>query len=105
MPRENTNASTQEKRKPIPKNTASSSRLHNSNVTQQSNGTAHAQSSLQPLAQAAVSTSYIAPAVAVTSKATSPSTNPRAMKKNAGRWTRFWLFICCVSTEYTDGHH
>jgi hypothetical protein len=100
------NASAGEKRKPIPKNSAaSSSRPPNSNATHHSSGTAHAQSSSRPQAQATVTTSSTAPAVAVNSGATTSSTNPHAMIKHAGRWTRFWLFICCASPEYTDGHH
>ncbi|KAG2744878.1 hypothetical protein P692DRAFT_201105071 [Suillus brevipes Sb2] len=75
--------------------TASSSRPPNNNATQQSSSTAQAQS------QAAASTSTAPPVVANTA----PSTNPHVIIKHAGRWTRFWLFICCASSEYTDGQH
>lgn len=100
------NASAREKRKPIPKKyTASSSRPPNSNDTHHSSNTAHVQSSSRPQAQATVSASPTAPAIAVNSGATTSSTNPHAMIKHAGRWTRFWLFICCASPEYTDDHY
>ncbi|KAG2028919.1 quinon protein alcohol dehydrogenase-like superfamily [Suillus americanus] len=94
------NASAREKRRPALKiATASSSRPPNSNATQQSSGAAQAQSSSQP--QAAASTSTAPPVVANTTS----STNPHVMIRHAGRWTRFWLLICCASSEYTDGHH
>ncbi|KAG2060737.1 hypothetical protein BDR06DRAFT_479904 [Suillus hirtellus] len=73
---------------------ASTSCPPNSNTAQHSNGATQAQS-LQ--AQAAVSTSTAPPAVANTT----PNSNPRATINNAGRWTRFWLFFCCASPEYT----
>jgi hypothetical protein len=91
------NASARERRKPIMTNaTASSSRPPNSNTMQQSSGAAQAQSS-----SAAVSISTTPPVVANTA----PNTNPHVIIKHAGPWTRFWLFICCASSEYTDGHH
>ncbi|KAG1869047.1 hypothetical protein DFJ58DRAFT_83181 [Suillus subalutaceus] len=97
------NASAREKRMVIiplkPKNpAASTSHPPNSNVTQ-SSGVAQPQSSPQP--QAAVSTTTSPLAVFNTAS----KTNPDVMIRRAGRWTRFWLFICCTSTEYTDGHH
>jgi hypothetical protein len=83
-----------------PGNLAASTSLSlNSNAAQQSNGAAQAQSSQ---AHAAVSTSSSTPP-AVTD--TTPNANPHVIIKHAGRWTRFWLFICCASSEYTDGHH
>lgn len=96
------NASARERRKPIqwkPTNSAAgSSRPPNSNVTQQP---AQAQSSSQP--QVAISMSSTTPPVGAT---TNLSTNPNVTIQHAGRWTRFWLHICCASTEYThDGHH
>ncbi|KAG2348188.1 WD40 repeat-like protein [Suillus weaverae] len=96
------NASAREKRRPIPpkskKPAASTSRPPNSNATQSSSAT-QAQSSSQP--HPAVSTSTTPPVVANTNS----TTNPNVTIIHAGRWTRFWLFICCASTEYTDGHH
>ncbi|KAG1869021.1 hypothetical protein DFJ58DRAFT_766650 [Suillus subalutaceus] len=97
------NASAREKRMIIiplkSKNTAAStSRAPNSNATQ-SSGAAQAQSSSQLHATASASTAH--PVVANTTS----STNPHATIKHAGRWTRFWLFLCCASPEYTDGHH
>jgi hypothetical protein len=94
------NASARERRRPIMKRpTASSSRPPNTTVAQQSSGAAQSQSSSQ--AHAAVSTSTAPPVVANTTS----NTNPHATIKHAGRWARFWLFICCTSPEYTDGHH
>ncbi|KAG2034538.1 WD40-repeat-containing domain protein [Suillus americanus] len=65
--------------------------------TQQSTGVA-SQTSSQT--QAAVSTSFTALPVANTTL----HTNPNATMKNVGRWTRFWLFFCCASPEYTHDH-
>ncbi|KAG1844608.1 hypothetical protein DFJ58DRAFT_802115 [Suillus subalutaceus] len=94
------NASAREKRRPALKiPTASSSRPPNSNATQQSNSAAQAQSSSQP--HAAGSTSTAPPVVANTTS----NTNPHVMIRHAGRWTRFWLFICCASSEYANGQH
>ncbi|KAG1869046.1 hypothetical protein DFJ58DRAFT_766841 [Suillus subalutaceus] len=98
------NASAREKRMVViplkPKNpAASTSRPPNSNATQ-SSGAAQPQSFLQP--QAAVSTSSTTP-LAVTN--TTPNTNPHITITHPGRWTRFWVAICCASSEYTDGHH
>jgi hypothetical protein len=31
--------------------------------------------------------------------------HPDVMIRQAGCWTRFWLFLGCLSTEYTDGHN
>ncbi|KAG2077686.1 hypothetical protein BDR04DRAFT_1148394 [Suillus decipiens] len=79
----------------IPQNaTAGSSRPPNSAVTQQSSGAAQTQSS---------------PPHATDSTSTPPHhrqySYPRATIRYASRWTRFWLFICCTSAEYTDGHY
>jgi hypothetical protein len=81
------------------KATASSPRPANTTVAQQSSGAAQTQPSSQ--AHAAVSTSTTPTVVANTTS----NTNPHATIKHAGRWARFWLFICCTSPEYTDGHH
>ncbi|KAG1721081.1 quinon protein alcohol dehydrogenase-like superfamily [Suillus paluster] len=99
------NASAREKRRPIPlkpKNAAAgSSQPPKANVTQQPSGAAHPQSSLQSLATVSPSTT---PVVAATSAATTSTTPPPHVTiKYAGRWTRFWLFICCASPEYTEG--
>lgn len=46
------------------------------------------------------------PAASATSaNNTSMTSPPNVMIAQAGCWTRFWLFICCASTQYTDGHH
>ncbi|OAX32005.1 hypothetical protein K503DRAFT_777088 [Rhizopogon vinicolor AM-OR11-026] len=55
---------------------------------------------------AAVATSSTTPTVAATSAAFPSTTSPPdAIILRAGRWTRFWLFVGCVSAQYTDGHH
>jgi hypothetical protein len=44
--------------------------------------------------------------VAATTALTTMTTSlPDAIIPRAGCWTRFRLFICCVSAQYTDGHH
>lgn len=95
------NASGRYVRPPIPKPirtnaTPGSSRPPNSTVTQQSSSTAQAQSSSQPH----TTLSMAHPAVGNTAL----STSPHAIIKYPTRWTRFWLFACCASPEYTDGH-
>ncbi|KIK35434.1 hypothetical protein CY34DRAFT_812149 [Suillus luteus UH-Slu-Lm8-n1] len=80
------NASARERRRPT---------LTHATQQPRSASTAQAQS------QAAASTSTAPPVVAHTA----PSTHPHVIIKHPGRWTRFWLFICCTSSEYTDGQH
>ncbi|KAG1839340.1 WD40-repeat-containing domain protein [Suillus subalutaceus] len=36
---------------------------------------------------------------------TSTTSRPDATIRKAGLWTRIWLFIGCLSPEYTDNHH
>ncbi|KAG2746040.1 WD40 repeat-like protein [Suillus brevipes Sb2] len=65
-----------------------------------------AKPSSQP--QAAGSSSSVTPAIGdatTTTGATSMPPRPDITIKQAGLWTRFWLLICCASTEHTDGHH
>ncbi|KAG2031784.1 WD40-repeat-containing domain protein [Suillus americanus] len=93
------NACAREKRKrllPLKNSTASSSRPPKPNATQQS-GTATQTPSSEP--QPAVSTT---PAMSNNAVATS---RPDVMLRQAGLWTRFWLFIGCLSPEYQDGRH
>jgi hypothetical protein len=78
-----------------------SSRPPQSSVSQQSGGAAQAQA---PSQHPAVSTSSAVPAVTATSASTTTS-RPDIMIAQAGRWTRFRLFICCVSAKYSDGHN
>ncbi|KAG2047255.1 WD40 repeat-like protein [Suillus hirtellus] len=33
------------------------------------------------------------------------ASRPHATIRDVGLWTRFWLFLGCLSPEYTDGHH
>ncbi|KAG1821297.1 WD40-repeat-containing domain protein [Suillus variegatus] len=73
---------------------ASTSRPPNNNAAQHSSGATQAQ------AQAAASTSTAPPVANTTSH---PNLDPTI--KTAGRWTRFWLFFCCASPEYTHSHH
>lgn len=95
------NASAREKRRPIPKKAvASRPRPPNCNATQQSSSATQTQPSSKP--QHAIPTSSTTPVVVPT---TASSTNPHVTIKNAGRWTRFWLSICCASTDYNDGLH
>ncbi|KAG2158930.1 WD40-repeat-containing domain protein [Suillus bovinus] len=90
-------ACARERRTPlIPKNTiAGSSRPLNGTVID----AAQAQSASQPHSTVFTSTAPLAVAH------TTSSINPQATIKHAGLWTRFWLFICCTSPEYIDGHH
>ncbi|KAG2738088.1 hypothetical protein P692DRAFT_20759457 [Suillus brevipes Sb2] len=65
-----------------------------------------AEPSLQP--QADGSSSSATPVIGdatTTTGATSMPSRPDITIKQAGLWTRFWLLICCASTEHTDGHH
>ncbi|KAG2051597.1 WD40 repeat-like protein [Suillus hirtellus] len=73
------------------------SRPPNNGTTQHSDGATQAPQSSQ--AQATGSTSTAPPIAHTTSHP-----NLDATIKNAGRWTRFWLFFCCASPEYTQGH-
>ncbi|OAX31523.1 hypothetical protein K503DRAFT_806000, partial [Rhizopogon vinicolor AM-OR11-026] len=79
---------------------ASNSRPPHDSVTQQSGGAAQAQSSTELHADVAT------PDVAATSAATTLTMSlPDAIIPRAGRWTRFRLFVCCISAQYTDGYH
>ncbi|KAG2739293.1 WD40 repeat-like protein [Suillus brevipes Sb2] len=94
------NACAREKRKrPLPpKNTtAGSSHLSKPNV---------AQPPLQPQAADSSSTTHAIGDATITTGTTSVTSRPDITIRQAGLWTRFWLLICCTSTEYTgDGHH
>ncbi|KAG2066720.1 tricorn protease domain 2-containing protein [Suillus decipiens] len=70
----------------------------NSNITQSSSA-AQPHSSQQ--LQVAISTSSTAPLPVPAPQATTSHTNPHATINNSGCWTRFWLFVCCASSEYT----
>ncbi|KAG2737707.1 WD40 repeat-like protein [Suillus brevipes Sb2] len=99
------NASAGENRKrPLPwqKPAASSSRPPK--PAQQSGTVTHTQPSLQP--EPPASNSSTTPAVGDNAEAASsmPS-RPDAVLRQAGLWTRFWLFIGCLSPEYQDGRH
>jgi hypothetical protein len=73
-------------------------------ITQQSGEAAQAQRS--SVLHAAVPISSTTPAVPATSAVTPLTTSlPDATIARAGRWTRFRLFICCVSAQYTDTHN
>jgi len=78
---------------------ASSSQLPQSSVAQKSES-----APTYPMSQ--LSTPSVTPAVVATSGITTSTTSrPGVMITDVGRWTRFRLFICCVSTRQTDGHH
>ena len=79
---------------------ARNSRLPKSSVVRQYSGAAQAQPTSQ--VHAAVSPLSTTPAVAPTSAATMTTSRPDAMIPQAGRWTRFWLSIGCVSAQYPD---
>ncbi|KAG2750529.1 WD40 repeat-like protein [Suillus brevipes Sb2] len=94
------NACAREKRKrPLPpKNTtAGSSHPPKPNIAKPPLQTQPADSSLS-------TTPAIADAT-ITTGTTSMTSRPDIMIRQAGLWTRFWLLICCTSTEHTDGHH
>ncbi|KIK33395.1 hypothetical protein CY34DRAFT_713105 [Suillus luteus UH-Slu-Lm8-n1] len=101
------NASAGERRKrPLPwqNSAASSSRPPKPNATQQSATATQTQPSLQP--QSGASSSSTTPAVGDNAAATSSTpSRPDVMLRQAGLWTRFWLFIGCLSPEYQDGRH
>ncbi|KIK39017.1 hypothetical protein CY34DRAFT_808779 [Suillus luteus UH-Slu-Lm8-n1] len=101
------NASAGERRKtPLPwqKPATSSSRPPKPSATQQSGTAPLTQPSLQP--QPAVSNSSTTPALGDHAAATSSTpSRPDVMLRQAGLWTRFWLFILCLSPEYQDGRH
>ncbi|KAJ8582121.1 hypothetical protein M405DRAFT_868097 [Rhizopogon salebrosus TDB-379] len=79
-----------------------SSRPRWSGVPRQSGGAA--QSQLSSELHAPVSTLSSIPAVAVISATASTTSLPDAVIQRAGRWTRFRLYICCMSARYTNGH-
>jgi hypothetical protein len=94
------NACAREKRKklllPSKSTTVGSSQPSKPNITRPSS---------QP--QAADSSLSTTPAVGDATAAptsTTPS-HQDATIRQAGLWTRFWLFIGCLSPEYTDGGH
>ncbi|KAG2737744.1 hypothetical protein P692DRAFT_20760991, partial [Suillus brevipes Sb2] len=101
------NACAREKRKrPLPwqNATASCSRPPKPSANQQSGTATQTQSSLQP--QPAVSNSSTTPAVGDNAAATSSTpSRPDVLLRRARLWTRFWLFIGCLSPEYQDGRH
>ncbi|KIK39018.1 hypothetical protein CY34DRAFT_808783 [Suillus luteus UH-Slu-Lm8-n1] len=101
------NASARERRKrpsPWQNSAASSSRPPKPSATQQSGTATPAQPSLQP--QPAASSSSATPAVGDNAVATSlTSSRPDVVLRQAGVWTRFWLFIGCLSPEYQDDRH
>ncbi|KAG2757632.1 WD40 repeat-like protein [Suillus brevipes Sb2] len=99
------NASAGENRKkPLPwqKPAASSSRPPK--PTQQSGTATQTQPPSQP--QPAASNSFPPPVVGDNAAATSSTpSRPDVVLRQAGLWTRFWLFIGCLSPEYQDGRH
>jgi hypothetical protein len=53
----------------------------------------------------AVSSPSTTPDIDIATAATSVPSRPHAMIRHPGLWTRFWLFIGCISYEYTDDRH
>jgi WD40 repeat protein len=86
------NACAREKRQklilPSKNSAASSSQPSKPNVT-------------QPSSQPQLSTT---PAIGDATAATTPPSCCHATIKNAGLWTRFWLFLGCLSPQYTHDH-
>ncbi|KAG2338950.1 WD40 repeat-like protein [Suillus weaverae] len=102
------NACAREKRKTKPlrlkTTTTGSSRPPKPGVTQQSGTATQAHPPSQP--QLADSSSSTTPTVGDTAiAATSTPSRPDATIRQAGLWARFWLFIGCLSPEYTGDHH
>ncbi|KAG1775637.1 hypothetical protein EV702DRAFT_1279780 [Suillus placidus] len=63
---------------------------------------------IQPSSQAQAADSSLSTTPAIdnaTAAATSTPSRPQATIRDVGLWTRFWLFIGCISPEYTDGDH
>ncbi|KAG2117157.1 uncharacterized protein F5147DRAFT_671462 [Suillus discolor] len=92
------NACAREKRKrlfPQKNPTASSSRPPKPNITQPSS---------QPQAANSLSSTTSAVGNVTAIAATSTPSRPDATIRQAGLWTRFWLFLGCLSPEYTVGH-
>jgi len=82
---------------------AGNSRPAQISAAQQPGGAAQAQASSE--VHATVFTLSTMHAIAATPAATTTASLPDAVIPRAGRWTRFWLFIGCVSARYTDGHN
>jgi hypothetical protein len=97
---ETKNANNAQNKKDTMNASASNFYLLKTSVVQQSSRAAHAQPTSQ--VHAAVSPLSTTPAVASTSAATTATSRPNAMIPRAGRWTRFWLSVGCVSAQYTD---
>jgi hypothetical protein len=54
----------------------------------------------------AVSTLSTTPAFDATLMANTSATSlPNAIIPQPGFWTRFWLFMCCTSAQYTNNRH
>jgi len=87
------------------KNASAGSSRPPQGTVQQSGGAAQAQPSSN--LHVTVSTSSTTPAIASTLAVTGTSMTspPDVMILRGGRWTRFKLFICCVSAQTIDGHH
>ncbi|KAG1720820.1 WD40-repeat-containing domain protein [Suillus paluster] len=93
------NASAREKRRPIPLTlTNATAGISQSSVSQQSSSATHLQPSSQLHAAVTTSPAFIATSAATTS----PTSPPDITIGHAGRWTRFWLFMCCASAEYAN---
>lgn len=90
------NASAREKRRTFRSN---SNNLHvGSSRPPQSNRMPHRQSSSQVLAATpSTTTTFLS--------TTSRASRLDATIRQPGRWSRFWLYVCCASPEYTEGRH
>ncbi|KAG1856724.1 WD40-repeat-containing domain protein [Suillus subluteus] len=59
----------------------------------------------KPSSQPQSSSSITPTAGDATQATTSTPSRPVATIRQVGLWTRFWLFLGCLSPEYTDDHH
>ncbi|KAG2344716.1 WD40 repeat-like protein [Suillus weaverae] len=74
---------------------------------QQQQGHSHGQasSSRPPVTSATATSTTAAAAGATPASATATPSHPAATINNHSLWTRIVLCICCVSVDYTNGHH
>jgi hypothetical protein len=78
-------------------------------AAQQSGGAVYIQQPLQAenlLITTSATAAAAAPAAPIfTTSITGPPFHPGFVIRQPGLWTRFWLFLGCVSVEIADNHH
>lgn len=74
---------------------------------QQQQGQSHGQasSSRPPVTSATATSSTSAAAGTTPASATATPSHPAVAANNLSLWARIVLFVCCVSVDYTNGHH